>query len=172
MHASTILPETDTSVDQRQLSFDSFLTWFQELERDAEDYGVRSRQYSDDWLSCYTRSSRFCSGAIGRQVVDFASIDVKSDRRGDKYLTLLLRYLEANQSRLKATHFYFENVANLRLAGWLERQGFEVVNGEQGSIASYCRQILPTDTAGRSGQESVAPNKNPAMLRGGVGLRG
>lgn len=132
-------------LEDRQHSFEAFLGWLRQLESENET-GVRSKQFWGDWMNCYTRSSRFCSGALGTQVIDFANIEVKAGRRGERYLSELLAFLEVNLAQLKATHFYFENVANARLGAWLLRQGFDCVNGMHGEVASYCRLIQPSKT--------------------------
>lgn len=132
---------------QRQHSFASFLSWLLELEaKAAAGVGVCSQQYRDESMDCYTRSSRFCSGAGGVLSVCFANIEVLECARGDGYLTELLRYLEANASQLQATHFYFENVLNWRLAKWLLRQGFQHVTAAGREVPCFWRAIERTSS--------------------------
>lgn len=130
------------SPQQRQQSFEAYLSWLQELEaKAAGGVGVYSKQYRDDSMDCYTRSSRFCSGAGGVLSVCFASIEVQEWTRGAGYLSELLEYLEANVEQLQATHFYFENVLNWRLAKWLLRRGFQHVTAAGREVPCFFRAI-------------------------------
>lgn len=104
-----------------EADLESFVTWLCELER-GTDRLVVSRMYRTAKLYCYMRSSRLCAGTLGSLSVCFADILMSEPGRGA--LTAIVARLHSDR-RLAAKYLYFENVSNERLAGWLQRQGFQ-----------------------------------------------